>query len=477
MTTPTIFFCGIGGSGMLPLAAIVRAGGARVAGSDRSLDAGRVAGKFAYLRSLGIQLFPQDGSGLQPGMTLVTSAAVEENVPDVVRARELGLEHLTRPQFLARLLNQAQRSVAVGGTSGKSTVTGMIGWILHVAHRQPTVMNGAVMKNFVTPSAPFASALVGDPELFVSEVDESDGSIALYRPEVAVITNVTLDHLEMDALRGLFAAFLLRARKAVLNLDDPETRAMADVVPPDHRVGYGFDSPGADFMGKSLVLDTAESRFTIMAEGEAHEVRLPLPGRHNASNALAAIAAARQLGVPIAEAAQALARFEGLKRRLETVGTAAGVTVIDDFAHNPDKIDATLATLRAAPGRLLILFQPHGFGPLAKMGEQLAASFARGMAPGDRLYLPDPIYHGGTVERTRGSDWLAERVRDEGAEAVHIAGRAELGEAMLAEAREGDRIVVMGARDDSLSEFAAELVERLAHSSGTPRTAGGNQSA
>jgi UDP-N-acetylmuramate--alanine ligase len=196
MTDSTIFFCGIGGSGMLPLASIVRASGAKVAGSDRSLDAGRVANKFAYLRSLGISLFPQDGSGLQEGMTLVTSAAVEETIPDVVRARELGLQHLTRPQFLAKLLNDAQRSVAIGGTSGKSTVTGMIGWILHHAHRQPTVMNGAVMKNFVTPSAPFASALVGDPELFVSEVDESDGSIALYKPEIAVLTNISLDHKE-----------------------------------------------------------------------------------------------------------------------------------------------------------------------------------------------------------------------------------------------------------------------------------------
>jgi len=223
------FFCGIGGSGMLPLACIVRASGGRVAGSDRSLDAGRVTPKFDYLRSLGIDLFPQDGSGLKPGMALVTSAAVEETIPDVVRARELGLTHMTRPQFLAQLLNAAQRSVAVGGTSGKSTVTGMIGWILHACHRQPTVMNGAVMKNFATPSAPFASALVGDPELFVSEVDESDGSIGLYHPEVAVLTNVSLDHKEMAELRSLFGAFLLRARKSILNLDDPETRALADI--------------------------------------------------------------------------------------------------------------------------------------------------------------------------------------------------------------------------------------------------------
>ena len=151
MIDSPVFFSGIGGSGMLPLASIVRASGAKVAGSDRSLDAGRTPQKFDYLRSLGIQLFPQDGSGLQRRHDLVTSAAVEATVPDVVRAKELGLPHLTRPQFLAKLLNAAQRSVAVGGTSGKSTVTGMIGWILHACHRQPTVMNGAVMKNFVTP--------------------------------------------------------------------------------------------------------------------------------------------------------------------------------------------------------------------------------------------------------------------------------------------------------------------------------------
>src|SRR5436190_18998586 len=297
MIESPIFFSGIGGSGMLPLASILRASGARVAGSDRSLDAGRTPQKFDYLRSLGIQLFPQDGSGLTDGMTLVTSAAVEATVPDVVRAKDLGLQHLTRPEFLARLLNSAQRSVAVGGTSGKSTVTGMIGWILHACHRQPTVMNGAVMKNFVTPSAPFASALVGDPELFVSEVDESDGSIALYKPEVAVLTNISLDHKEMDELRSLFAAFLLRARKAIVNLDDPEARAIAESVPADHRVGYGFDAPGAEFMGKDLQLEPNGVRFALEAEGTRHNVHLGVPGRHNASNALAAIAAARAVGV------------------------------------------------------------------------------------------------------------------------------------------------------------------------------------
>jgi UDP-N-acetylmuramate--alanine ligase len=462
MIDSPVFFSGIGGSGMLPLASIVRASGVKVAGSDRSLDAGRTPQKFDYLRSLGIQLFPQDGSGLGSGMTLVTSAAVEPTVADVVRAKELGLTHLTRPEFLARLLNSAQRSVAVGGTSGKSTVTGMIGWILHACHRQPTVMNGAVMKNFVTPSAPFASALVGDPELFVSEVDESDGSISLYQPEVAVLTNISLDHKEMVELRQLFAGFLNAARKAVLNLDDPETRILAETVPAEKVVGYGFDSPGAAFMGKDLQLEPFGVSFALETEGARHEVRLAVPGRHNASNALSALAAARLLGVRVEDAVTAIARFDGLRRRLEVVGEAAGVTVIDDFAHNPDKIAATLATMRAQPGRLLIMFQPHGYGPLAKMGEPLAQSLAEGMAADDRLFLPDPVYQGGTVDKTHGSDWLVEQVRAHSKQAEHIAHRADIGRRLVEDAKAGDRILIMGARDDTLIEFARDIVERLA---------------
>jgi UDP-N-acetylmuramate--alanine ligase len=457
----TYHFCGIGGSGMLPLAAIVRATGARVTGSDRALDAGRLASKFDYLKSLGIRLFAQDGSGLNEGATLVTSAAVEPTIPDVVRARELGLAHVTRPELLAQLLNAAQTSVAVGGTSGKSTVTGMIGWMLHAMHRQPTVMNGAVMKNFVSPETPFASALVGDPELFVSEVDESDGSIALYRPTVAVLGNISLDHKSMDELRSLFAGFLGVSRKAVVNLDDPEARNIADQIDPAKLIGFGFDSSSATLRARNLELSPDGSRFTLDDGSGQHDVTLAVPGRHNAMNALAALGAIHALGLPLAEAVTALARFAGLKRRLETVGTAGSVTVIDDFGHNPDKIAATLATLTAQPGRLLIMFQPHGYGPLAKMGDELARTFADGLRDGDQLFFPDPVYQGGTVDQSRGSDWLADAVRAAGGLATHIPQRSGIGTALLAEARRGDRIAILGARDDTLSEFAAELLAAL----------------
>jgi UDP-N-acetylmuramate--alanine ligase len=186
-----------------------------------------------------------------------------------------------------------------------------------------------------------------------------------------------------------------------------------------------------------------------------------VPGRHNVSNALAALAAARACGIGLAEAAEALGGFKGLKRRFDIIGTAKGVTVIDDFAHNPDKIAATLATLHAFAGRLLLFFQPHGYGPLKVMGDALIETFAEGMSGEDVLIMPDPVYYGGTVAREVGSADIVAGVRAAGRKAEHFAERAACGDRLVELARAGDRIVVMGARDDTLSEFAAEVLGRL----------------
>jgi UDP-N-acetylmuramate--alanine ligase len=463
--TKSYFFCGIGGSGMLPLASIVRARGADVAGSDRALDQGRTAAKFDYLRGLGIDLYPQDGSGLtSPDQILVASAAVEDSVPDVQAARRLGLERITRAELLARLFNAAGTGIAVGGTSGKSTVTGMIGWILHQVGLEPTVMNGAVMKNFATPDAPFASALVGGDRVFVSEVDESDGSIALYRPRIAVLNNVSLDHKSMEELRTLFGGFLGRAETAVLNLDDPETRALAEALPPERRFTFSFGDPAADLRGQYIDDGGEHTRFLVTdaRTGEQSVATVFLWGVHNARNALAALAAALAAGVPLAAAVENLMSFQGLRRRFEEVGERSGVLVIDDFGHNPDKIAATLQAARSyLRGRLLLFFQPHGYGPLRTMRRELAAAFTEGMAEEDVLILCDPAYFGGTVERIVTSADIVADVRAAGRKAEYIPGRADAGRRLAALARPGDRILVMGARDDTLSQFAAEVLAAL----------------
>lgn len=457
------FFCGIGGSGMLPLACIVRAQGAEVAGSDRALDQGRTAPKFDFLRAQGIGLFPQDGSGLaSPDQLLVASAAVEDTVPDMQAALRLGCGRMSRAGLLAELFNAAPERIAVGGTSGKSTVTGMIGWILHATGCAPTMMNGAVMKNFVGEDTPFASALVGAGQVFVSEVDESDGSIALFEPTIAVLGNISLDHKEMDELRALFEDFVVKARTAVVNIDHPEVAAIAAELHEDKLLTFAFDRE-AQLIGHEVIEgpDGVSFHVTERSSGDHAEVQLQLPGRHNAANGLAAIGAAIAAGVPLKEAAEALAGFAGLRRRLERVGEAGDVTVYDDFGHNPDKIAATLDALHAFDGRLLIFFQPHGYGPLRVMGDELVRTLGDKLAPDDVLILSDPVYFGGTVDRSVGSGTIVDGVRAAGRQAEHVPARAAIADRLIELARPGDRIVVMGARDDTLSQFAAELLQRL----------------
>jgi UDP-N-acetylmuramate--alanine ligase len=445
------FFVGIGGSGMLPLAEIVRAQGAEVAGSDRALDQGRTTPKFDALAAQGIGLHAQDGRGVvSPDQIVVASAAIEATVPDIVRATELGCPRMTRAELLAELFNAAPLSIAVGGTSGKSTVTGMIGHILATAGRDPTIMNGARMKDFGG-----ASARVGNGDLFVSEVDESDGSIALFKPSIAVLNNLAVDHKSLDELRTLFGDFARTARRCAVNADNAEALAVA----PEG--AFTFGTSRTAMLRATAIEERADGvDFTATHGDMVVEVSLRVPGRHNVSNALAALAGTALAGLRLKDAAEAIAGFTGLDRRLDVLGTANGVTVIDDFGHNPDKVAATLQTLRAFPGRLLVFFQPHGYGPLKLMAPELARSFAASLAPEDRLIVSDPAYFGGTTDRSVGSDALTSRVPN----AEHIASRGACAARLLDLATPGDRIIVMGARDDTLTDFAKQLLETLSRS-------------
>lgn len=456
------FFCGIGGSGMLPLALILKARGASVSGSDRALDQGRSPEKFKFLRDLGIDLFPQDGSGLvSAAQTLIASAAIEDSVPDVAAALANGSRRVTRAALLAEIFNAAANPIGVAGTSGKSTATGMIGWILHEGARAPTIMNGAVMKNFVSDDALFAAALVGNGPDFVSEVDESDGSIANFTPRIAVLNNITLDHKSMDELRQLFGDFIGKADTAVLNLDDEETARLAD----HHQLNaitYGIDNTTGDLWAEEITPEAFGISFVVCSrEGERACISLKMPGRHNISNALAAIATTRACGLAQPQIAEALGRYQGVKRRFEFIGAAGGVTVIDDFGHNPDKIAATLTTLHDFPGRLLVMFQPHGFGPLRKMKDAFIDCFTTHLTPDDILVMPEPVYFGGTVDRSVSSGDIVAGIKATGRHAEAYATRDECGERLRSLAQPGDRIVVMGARDDTLSEFAATIIENI----------------
>lgn len=450
---------------MLPLAQILKGQGYEVAGSDRSMDQGRSPDKFDWIEHHGIALFPQDGSGVTSDQQiLIASAAVEDSVPEMARARALGCARMTRAEALSQLFNAAGYSIAIGGTSGKSTVTAMIGWVIAAQGYDPTIMNGAVMKNFTTADNPYASAQVGRSELFISEVDESDGSIALYRPTIGVLLNISLDHKSMEELRELFAGFLVSSAAGVANLDDPEVRQLIEGM--DDITSFGIDAEAADIsvVPGSIQQNSFGIAAKIVEKGknDAFRLNLAMPGIHNLSNALAAIAVAKTARIPVAKAIEALNEFDGLARRYDVIGvTENNITVIDDFGHNPEKCAATLRTIKATQGRVIAFFQPHGYGPLRQMGDELADTFVRELDEGDIVIMCDPVYYGGTVDRSDGTERIIQQIASNGRRAEYLAKRDACRLRIVDIAEPDDRIVVMGARDDTLTDFAKTLMERL----------------
>ncbi len=448
----TVFFCGIGGSGMSALAHVLRHHGHAVRGSDRSWDHGQNRRLFEQFQARGISLFRQDGSGVDGSVDeLVVSAAVEEHIPDVRAAFRRQIPVRKRAEVLAELFNRAE-GVAVGGTSGKTTVAGMIGHILKRTGRDPTVILGGALLN-ESPS-PTGNAICGDPNLPVIEADESDGTIVLYEPSISVLTNISQDHKPLEVLCGMFREFVQKARQAaVINVDCESSVALGVVG-----IGFGVENNRAQICAEKI---------QPLADGVAFEVnrvgfRLMVPGRHNVSNAAAAVAACSLSGVTVGQSADALADFAGIRRRLQVLGTAGGVTVIDDFAHNPDKISASLVTLKEQPGRLLVMFQPTGFAPTRFLKDGLIAAFADGLERRDVLAMPEIYYAGGAAVRDISSRNLIEAISGRGIQAAFFNQREDISRWFSETARPGDRVVIMGARDDTLTDFATGILESFA---------------
>jgi UDP-N-acetylmuramate--alanine ligase len=462
MAEPRYFFCGIGGSGMLPLARFLHVRGAVVEGSDRAMDQGRADALRGKLEGLGIGIHPQDGSGIRGGEVLVTSSAVEATIPDVAAAVERGSRRMIRAELLASLANGAEVSCGVAGTSGKSTTTSMLAHILAETGADPAVINGAPMLNIEDRDGAPAAFREGDGP-FVCEVDESDGSIALYSPSVGVLLNVSEDHKPMAELMELFGGFAARAGKVVLGIGSEPVRTIARQLPADKVLTVGQDeSADLNALGVTVLPEGLRAAVEDRRAGERHELFLPLMGRFNIDNALAALAAAQLLGAELAASAKALQSFAGSARRLQRIGTEGGVTVIDDFAHNPEKIAGSLQALTeaAAAGRVHVYYQPHGYGPLRSGLDLWEEAFAGGLRPQDHLFISKPTYFGGTVEMHDHAQQLSASLRGRGLQALYAEERSVFGEHM-AKAEEGDLVVVMGARDDSLTSFARSLLVRL----------------
>ena len=439
---------------MSAIAQVLVARGVRVLGSDRNFDRGLHAPMFADLAAQGVVLVPQDGSALEGATELIVSSAVEPSIPDVAAAQRLGIPIRKRAELLADLFNVGN-GIAVGGTSGKSTVTGMVGHILRETDQDPTVVSGGKMRNFETPPA-LGNAVSGSGPVVI-EADESDGTIAFYDPRVSVLTNISFDHKPIEELMPLFRDYCEKASDvAVVNADCALSMEATEGL---DRVTFATDRD-ADITGASCRPTRTGMDFTV----NGLVTSIPLPGQHNVSNTLAAMAACQRQGVTIEAAAAAMQSFKGIARRLEILGVAAGVTVIDDFAHNPDKISAAIGALKAFEGKLHVMFQPHGFAPTRMLREGLVGALVNGLGAADQVWMPEIYYAGGTADQTISSADLVSDIAAGGISAQFVENRADLGRSIVEAAREGDRIVVMGARDDSLTDFGLDLIEQLKRS-------------
>jgi len=453
------FFCGIGGSGMLPLAMILYGQGFSISGSDRIYDQGRSPEKFKYLIEQGIKIVPQDGLGLTKDFdALVISSAIEDTIPEVRRAKELGVPIIKRADVLANLFNKSNIRIGIGGTSGKSTTTGMLSWILHSSGHNPTVMNGANFLDFISPDTPFASALIGDKNLFVTECDESDGSIILYHSTIAILNNIALDHKPVEELKPIFKMFLDQSERQVLNIDNQAVFEMSsDYVASALTVG--IDNEKAQLRAVNLKPSPTgiSAEIQYVQTGETGQISLQVNGRHNVENALCAIGAALLSGVSLRESCHSISEFTGVGRRLQTIKNVNNISVIDDFAHNPDKITASLRSLNEFSGRLLVMFQMHGYKPFQLMRHELLSAFVEGLKEGDKFFMPDVLFMGGTADKAYTSQMFIEECKSKKLSAFYAPTREEIGHMIEQEAKSGDRIVIMGARDDTLTEFAKGL--------------------
>jgi UDP-N-acetylmuramate--alanine ligase len=448
-------FSGVAGAGMNPLAQLMRTRGHQVQGSDRSFDQGKSQELAARLRRLGIDLRPHDGTAVAAGIDrFVYSTAVEADTPEIRAARALGVDLVPRPALLAEIVNAGQPGVAVAGTSGKSTITAMLGWLLREAGLSATVVGGAGLAREGTSSF-FTAGPANGP--VVVEACESDGTLVGYEPTIGLVHNISRDHAEMESLRAQFGAFARNCSRLFVNAGCAEAAALGHRV---RSVSYGV-APDADARLEVLGVGPDRARGFLKLPAGVVALDVPQPGLHNLENAAAAAMVAIELGIDPDEVVGLLELFPGVSRRFEVVGvTGSGIRVVDDYAHNGEKLRAALTTAQAA-GRVLAIFQPHGFGPARFLRPELKALLPAVLRPEDRFCYAEVFYAGGTVAKDISSRALADDLPAAmrcGYAADHEAVRRWV----AAEARRGDTVIVMGARDPDLPRLARSIHAALA---------------
>ena len=435
-------FVGVGGAGMSGLARILLEQKKAVSGSDLNTTA--VTRK---LEEMGAQIFQgHNVKNLLPKVNrVIISSAIPEENEEVLEAKERGLPIVQRAELLAELM-QEQKSIAVAGAHGKTTTTSMIAVVLTHAEKDPTIIVGGELNDIG------GNAKLGYGDYLVAEADESDGSFLKLKPDIAVVTNVEDDHLDyygsVDKLKAAFREFLEMVPAHGLSVtcwDDPFLQELAQSRGSSHIIGYGLKEE-ADYAAEDINFLELGSESIVSFRGDTlGKLKLQVPGRHNLSNALAAVAVGHQIGIPFVEIAEALGNFRGVCRRFQMMGKKKGVIVIDDYAHHPTEVKATLsAAKRMTEGRVVVLFQPHRYSRTKLLYKEFGNSFA----DADILILTDIYAAGEKPIPGINSDLIYEKVKEySGTETLRCSnlGQAvELAKSMLSP---GDVLLTIGAGD------------------------------
>lgn len=442
-----VHFTGIFGSGMSALAQYLRFQGIGVSGSDRLLGSDDTASMQRMLEGIGCTIVGQDGSGVGADIdTVCVSTAIEESNSDIAAARALSIPIIHRSDLLAAII-ASKRTIAVAGTSGKSTVTAMIFEFLTACGRSPSLITGAALRRLERQGL-IGNAFSGASDLLIVEADESDGTLVKYSPELAVVLNVSKDHKEIEEIKGLFATLLSRSRFTVINSDDPILAGFPATV------RFGRNDSASWRPDDEKLLKTSVRLFR-----NGIEYHLPLPGEYNLENLRAALCICEYLGCEGPALADAVKDFEGVARRFAVTETGQNVYVVDDFAHNPAKITAAVNAARGLSDRVIAVYQPHGFGPTRFLKDEYIAAFRAVFRQNDSLYLLPIYYAGGTAQRDISSEDIIGGLGPVSFNAQAVKDREELLAGLKTDARPGDCVLVMGARDPSLPSLVRKVVD------------------
>jgi len=449
-----VFFIGIAGTGMSAIAQYLAGTGKNVSGSDRYFVPGELNDTRNKLEAEGIICFLQNGDGVNDTIDLVVvSTAVEDTVPEVQKAKGLNIPIIKRSELLA-IIAKSKKTIAVGGTSGKSTTSAMLFQIMEFADKQPSIISGAGLVSIIKEGK-IGNAKVGAGEWLIIEADESDGSIVQYEPEVGLLLNVDKDHQEIEELMQIFGVFKKNTQQLfVVNQSNGLAKQLSENLLQDFSVD---ENSGAGYIASDFKQDGLQIQFTINQQ----LFLLYTVGKHNMENALAAVTVAHQLGIGYETCADALKEYEGIYRRHQLLGIKKGVYVIDDYAHNPAKCAASIASCQPIANKVIAWFQPHGYGPTRFLRHDFVKEIATALRPQDEIWMSEIFYAGGTAVKDISANDLINDIKALGKNAFFVEDRKHLLEKIRPHITDDCVLLLMGARDPGLEHFAKEVFEKL----------------